>query len=66
MQKFGHKYFNLGKSIFSIYATINLCMEDLTGMEEGGSGEDLDGSGGKRGEGAGARCGPGGGRGGSR
>jgi hypothetical protein len=40
-------------------------MEDLTGMEEGGSGEDLDGSGGERGEGAGARCGPGGGRGGS-
>jgi hypothetical protein len=48
MQKFGHKYFNLGKSIFSIYATINLCVDDLDGVEEGESGEHLDGGAGRR------------------
>jgi hypothetical protein len=48
MQKFGHKYFNLGKSIFSIYATINLCVDDLDGVEEGESGEHLDGGAGGR------------------
>jgi hypothetical protein len=42
MQKFDHKHFNLGKNIFSIYATINLCVEDLNIME-GESGADLDG-----------------------
>jgi hypothetical protein len=54
MQIFGHKHFNLGKSIFSIYATINLCVEDLDGVEEGESGEGINGGGGRRGEGAGA------------
>jgi hypothetical protein len=34
-------------------------------LEEGESGEDLDGGGGGRGEGVGARCGPSGGRGGT-
>jgi hypothetical protein len=46
MQKFDHRHFNLGKSIFSIYAIINLCVEDLDNVEEGESGEDLDGDGG--------------------
>jgi hypothetical protein len=53
MQQFGHKHFNLGKSIFSIYAIINLCVEDLDGVQEGESREDLDGGRGGRGEGAG-------------
>jgi hypothetical protein len=41
--KFGHKHFNLGKSTFLIYAIINLCVEDLDDVEQGESGEDLDG-----------------------
>jgi hypothetical protein len=65
MQKFGHKHFNLGKSIFSIYATINICVEDLDGVDEGESREDIDDSGGGCGEGAGIRCGPDGGWGGN-
>jgi hypothetical protein len=48
MQKFGDKYFNLGKNIFLICATLKLCVEDLDGMEEGESGEDLNGGGGGR------------------
>jgi hypothetical protein len=62
MQKFAHQHFNIGKSIFSIYAIINLCVEDLDGMEEGESGEDLDGGGGRCEEEAGVRRGPSGGR----
>jgi hypothetical protein len=34
-KKIDHNHFNLGKNIFSIYATINLCVEDLDDMEEG-------------------------------
>jgi hypothetical protein len=52
-KKIDHKHFNLGKNIFSIYATINLCVEDLDDVEEGESGDDVDGGGDRRGEGAG-------------
>jgi hypothetical protein len=62
MQNFDHKHFTLGKSIFSIYSTINLFVEDLDGVEEGESEEDIGDGGIRRSEGSGTQRGPGGGQ----